>query len=339
MIISRPLSLLLALGLFPFVSSLRAGEATKPDALETLPGFKLDLVRTADPATEGSWISIAKDPQGRLLVGGERKEPISRLTLKDGAVVKAEILKIPLSEVMGMLFAFDSLYLNGRGNAPDGHEIFGLWRCRPTGDDVQTRSSCCANGRAAAATTARTPSCSTRTRSISTSSAAISWTCPTDVLPTSPHRNYADDLVLPRAEDGNGFGAGRKPPGGFVVAHGPGWQPLRARRERRAQYLLRRLQSRRRAVRLRQRHGVGLGHAVVSAGARLPCDQRRGPRLPRGREQVARILPRQPARHGHDRHRLPDRRGVRRRARSFPRNTSALFSSKTGRTAGSSPCI
>ena len=40
---------------------------------------------------------------------------------------------------------------------------------------------------------------------------------PKDILPSSPHKNYADDLVLQRAEDGNGFGAGRKPPGGFVV--------------------------------------------------------------------------------------------------------------------------
>ena len=40
---------------------------------------------------------------------------------------------------------------------------------------------------------------------------------PDDILPTSPHKNYRDDLVLPRMEDGRGFGAGRKPPGGYVV--------------------------------------------------------------------------------------------------------------------------
>ena len=73
-------------------SLCHAGEAVKPDALDLLPGFKLELVRTADPAEEGSWISIAKDPQGRLVLGAEKKEPLSRLTLKDGVVVKAEIL-------------------------------------------------------------------------------------------------------------------------------------------------------------------------------------------------------------------------------------------------------
>src|SRR5436305_632506 len=41
------------------------------------------------------------------------------------------------------------------------------------------------------------------------------------MLPGSAHKNYADDLVLPRAEDGNGFGAGRKPPGGYIVRVDP----------------------------------------------------------------------------------------------------------------------
>ena len=40
---------------------------------------------------------------------------------------------------------------------------------------------------------------------------------PRNLSPSSPHRNYADDQVLPRAEDGNGFGAGKKPPGGFLL--------------------------------------------------------------------------------------------------------------------------
>jgi hypothetical protein len=40
---------------------------------------------------------------------------------------------------------------------------------------------------------------------------------PTDLAPSSPHRNYGDDLALKRMEDGNGFGAGAKPPGGYVL--------------------------------------------------------------------------------------------------------------------------
>ena len=192
------------------------------ELLATLPGFKVELVRKADAATEGSWISITKDPKGRLLLGAEPKEPISRLTLKDGKVTKAEILKIPLSEVMGMLFAFDSLYINGRGNGPDGKSVYGLWRCTSTTaeeafDKVEFLREWKGGGGDHGA----------HTILLNPDKKHLNVLCgnyvdvPADVLPTSPHKNYADDLVLPRAEDGNGFGAGRKPPGGFVVRMDP----------------------------------------------------------------------------------------------------------------------
>ncbi len=192
------------------------------ELLATLPGFKVELVRKADAATEGSWISITKDPKGRLLLGAEPKEPISRLTLKDGKVTKAEILKIPLSEVMGMLFAFDSLYINGRGNGPDGKNVYGLWRCTSTTaeeafDKVEFLREWKGGGGDHGA----------HTILLNPDKKHLNVLCgnfvdvPADVLPTSPHKNYADDLVLPRAEDGNGFGAGRKPPGGFVVRMDP----------------------------------------------------------------------------------------------------------------------
>src|ERR1700741_636720 len=109
---SRPLAVVLALSCLTYFQPRVYGEAAKPEDLVTLPGFKVELLRTADPATEGSWISIARDPQGRLLLGAERTQPITRVTIKDGRVTDAEILKIPLSEAMGMLFAFDSLYIN-----------------------------------------------------------------------------------------------------------------------------------------------------------------------------------------------------------------------------------
>ena len=44
---------------------------------------------------------------------------------------------------------------------------------------------------------------------------------PADLSPDSPHRHYAEDQLLPRGEDGNGFGVGIKPPGGFVVRMDP----------------------------------------------------------------------------------------------------------------------
>ena len=89
------------------------GHEAKSDDLATLPGFKVETILKADPKVNGSWISLAKDRKGRLLLGGQRGQPVTRVTIKDGKVEKAEPLKLPVSEVMGMLDAFDSLYVDG----------------------------------------------------------------------------------------------------------------------------------------------------------------------------------------------------------------------------------
>ena len=80
---------------------------------------------------------MAKDRKGRLIIAGQNSQPILRVTLKDGKVETIEKLNLPISEAMGLLYAFDSLYINGAG--PKG---FGLYRCKDTKgndqyDDVQ----------------------------------------------------------------------------------------------------------------------------------------------------------------------------------------------------------
>ena len=50
---------------------------------------------------------------------------------------------------------------------------------------------------------------------------------PKDISPDSPHRNFAEDQLLPRDNDGNGFGNSVKPPGGFLLrtdADGKKWR-------------------------------------------------------------------------------------------------------------------
>ena len=41
------------------------------DDFATLPGFKLEVVLEADKKVNGSWISLAKDSEGRLMLGGQ----------------------------------------------------------------------------------------------------------------------------------------------------------------------------------------------------------------------------------------------------------------------------
>ena len=182
------------------------------ELLDTLPGFKIEHVLRADAAQNGSWICLAKDPKGRLLLGGQNKQPITRVTLKDGKSVKEEILHIPVSETMGMLFVGNVLYVSGQGS-----KGFALYRCKDTkGDDSYDDVEFLrqweggsgehgSHGLVLGADKMLDAVCGNFTG------------VPKDLAPSSPHRNYADDLAIKRMEDGNGFGAGKPPPGGYVA--------------------------------------------------------------------------------------------------------------------------
>ena len=182
------------------------------DLLDTLPGFKVEHVLEANGASNGSWICMANDPQGRLLLGGQGNQPITRVTLKDGKSVKTEILTIPVSETMGMLFVKNVLYLNGNGS-----KGFGLYRCKDSKgndsyDDVEFLRSW-QGGSGEHGAHALVLGEDNMLYSVCGNFVGV----PNDLTPSSPHRNYGDDLALKRMEDGNGFGAGAKPPGGYVL--------------------------------------------------------------------------------------------------------------------------
>ena len=182
------------------------------EVLETLPGFKIEHVLKANGKT-ASWICLTKDPKGRLLLGGQRGQAIVRVTLDGGKVVNEETLQIPVTETMGMLFVENVLYLNGAGK--DGK--YCLFRCKDTkGDDSYDDVECLREWRGGAGEHGAHGI-------VLGPDKMLYIVCgnfvdvPNDLATTSPHRVYGDDLALKRAEDGNGFGAGRQPPGGFVA--------------------------------------------------------------------------------------------------------------------------
>ncbi len=185
---------------------------TPGEVLETLPGFKIEHVLEADGAKNGSWICMANDPKGRLLLGAQRDQPITRVTLQNGKSVKTEILSIPVTETMGMLFVENVLYLNGNGS-----QGFGLYRCKDTKgndsyDDVEfLREWQGGSGEHGAHALVLGPD--KMLYAVCGNFVGV----PSDLVTSSPHRNYGDDLALKRMEDGNGFGAGAKPPGGYVL--------------------------------------------------------------------------------------------------------------------------
>jgi len=98
-------------------------------AFWTSPDFEISLIRRAG-ADEGSWVSMAFDPQGRITIAREDKG-LLRMTLDAArlSVAKVEPINDELLECRGLLYAYDALYANANNSK-------GMYRLRDTdGDD------------------------------------------------------------------------------------------------------------------------------------------------------------------------------------------------------------
>ncbi|MDB6006707.1 MAG: Cytochrome c [Prosthecobacter sp.] len=85
-------------------------QATDPATLTLPPGFKAELIRSAQPG-EDSWVAMAFDPQGRITLGKEKKG-LLRMTLSGSGEQKVEVIDDELLECRGLLYAHGSLFAN-----------------------------------------------------------------------------------------------------------------------------------------------------------------------------------------------------------------------------------
>ncbi len=179
----------------------------------------------ASEKDEGSWICMTADPQGRLIIaqqGGVSN--MLRVTLTPaGQVEKIEKIALPVGTAMGLLYAFDSLYVNGFG--PDG---FGLYRLHDNRQsdrydgvklirklDGEPGSEHGGHGIVLGPDGHLYMVCGNFTRA------------PKETIGHSPYENYGEDFLLPQEDDPSGWSVGNKPPEGFVLrtdAEGAKWE-------------------------------------------------------------------------------------------------------------------
>lgn len=192
----RALFVLLA---FPAIHTFAASSATPAAELKVAPGFKVELLKTATDR-EGSWVSMAVDTKGRLYISPQAKAPdggIMRITLDAaGQVAKTEWLKLDVGAAMGMLWAFDSLYVSGQG--PDGQ---GIYRLRDTnGDDeldtIQLFKKVPGGGGEHGAHALVLGPDDKIYITHGNSTPLVDG-----IDPESPYRNYAEDILVPRVMD------------------------------------------------------------------------------------------------------------------------------------------
>ncbi len=191
------------------------GESPPDDPIElkVAPGFEAERVLAAG-SNDGSWSAMAVDPQGRLIISPQGREPMLRVELpSDGKPARVEKLAVPVTSAMGILFAFDSLYVNGEG--PEG---FGLYRLRDTKgvdayDEVKLlrKFEGQVKGEHGSHGLVLGPD---RRIYLAQGNHVLP---PADASPASPYKNYGEDQLLPSANYGVSSGDKCKAPSGHIL--------------------------------------------------------------------------------------------------------------------------
>lgn len=115
------------------IKSLSSAAESAAGNVRVADGFRLEKLYDVPKATQGSWVALCVDPNGRLIAADQTGQ-LYRLTpppVGRSASVAPEPLGVELAGAHGLLCAFDSLYVmvNERGT-------HGLYRVRDTdGDD------------------------------------------------------------------------------------------------------------------------------------------------------------------------------------------------------------
>jgi len=172
------------------------------------------------PPELGLWVSMAFDGRGRLIVSPQ-EGPLRRLT-RDRGALRIETLKAPVGDAQGMLWAYGSLYVNGKG--PSGCGFYRL-RDREGGDgleDVRLLRAWPID------MTEHGPHGIVLGPDGKLYVVLGNYTKPlTDLSPRSPYRDGREDLLLPRQWDATGHAVGLLAPGGVVLrtdADGREWE-------------------------------------------------------------------------------------------------------------------
>lgn len=199
----------------------QAAAATPADTLEVLPGFQADLIYSVPKPQQGSWVSMTFDHRGRI-IASDQSSYLYRVTLGEPGAEppgeprtepRVEQIDVPIGQAQGLLYAYDSLYVVVNGNAAQGS---GLYRVRDTdGDDrfdeVTLLKKIAGGGEHGPHAVVLGPEGKLYV-------IAGNHTKPLEGLrPDSPHRNWGEDLLLPRQPDANGHATGVMAPGGWIV--------------------------------------------------------------------------------------------------------------------------
>jgi putative heme-binding domain-containing protein len=138
-------ALLVALPFSTPVAAQTKGKATPAERIKVAKDFKVELLYSVPRETQGSWVNMCVDPEGRLIVSDQAGAGLFRVTPPGigGKASDTKVDKLPaaISGAQGLLWAFDSLYVMVNGGGGKGNNRpNGLYRVRASkaGGDLDT---------------------------------------------------------------------------------------------------------------------------------------------------------------------------------------------------------
>jgi putative heme-binding domain-containing protein len=192
---------------------------TKRGIFEVPPGFRVERLFTVPRDELGSWVSLAVDGKGRLIVSDEGNNGLARVTpapLSGNGETKVERLKAAVTSAQGLLHAFDSLYVSGNGSRG-----VGLYRLRDTdGDDQYDQVTYLKEIRGGGEHGPHGLRLTPDGKSIVLVAGNHTGT-PAGFQSSLVPRNWGEDQLLPRRWDANGHAQGILAPGGWIARTDP----------------------------------------------------------------------------------------------------------------------
>ena len=196
--------------------------ATPAEALFVAKDFKVELLHSGEPE-EGSWVNLCKDDKGRLILSPQYRAAnadagLLRVTLgKDGKVAKREFIAKPLYDAQGMVFAHGALWVVVNKYSTKFES--GLYRITDDGSDtwgkIELVKKIPGGGEHGPHAVELGPDGNLWVMAGNHSKP------PEGLAAASPHKNWAEDHVLPRQPDGNGHATGVMAPGGYICRVSP----------------------------------------------------------------------------------------------------------------------
>ncbi|HEX3998428.1 MAG TPA: heme-binding protein [Pirellulales bacterium] len=194
-------------------------EATPLDAIQSLPGFKVERLYSVPAAKQGSWVSMTVDDKGRLITC-DQYGSLYRVTpppIGSTGPIDVEKLEADIGGAQGLLYAFDSLYVveSERVKKPQG-----LYRLRDTKgngqfDSVELLRRLNGGGEHGPHSVILGPD------GKSLYIVAGNFTRTPDPEKSVVPKIWGEDQLLKRLPDGNGFAANLLAPGGWVCRTDP----------------------------------------------------------------------------------------------------------------------